>query len=258
METTRYKLLMRYDGTDFAGFQVQPNQRTVQGEVERALLKMTKGQFIRIHGAGRTDAGVHAKGQVIHFDYPARLPADAMQRALNTLVSDEIVFWQTEIVPDDFHAQYHAVSKMYEYRVYNQALRDPFKRNLALHHPFPMEEEAIKKALSYLVGTHDFTSFSSAKTDKQNKVRTLYRADVQMDPIEKEWVFTFSGDGFLYNMIRIIIGNILPIADGRRKPEEIKRMLDAKDRQAAGMTAPPNGLCLMEVRYEKEEEKQKK
>lgn len=248
---TRYKMHLSYDGADFAGFQVQPNQRTIQGEIEKALQRMSKGEFIRIHGAGRTDAGVHAKGQVIHFDYPACLPADAMQRALNTLVTDEIVFWHSEIASNDFHAQYHAERKTYEYRVYNADLRDPFKRNRALLHPYPMDKEAMEEALAFLEGTHDFTSFSSAKTDKENKIRTIYEASVRYEAAEKEWVFTFSGDGFLYNMIRIIIGTVLPIADGRKKPQDMKRILEAKDRQSGGPTASPKGLCLVQVVYKK-------
>jgi len=255
METTRYKFRISYDGTGFAGFQVQPNQRTVQGDIEAALLKMTKGQFIRIHGAGRTDAGVHAKGQTIHFDYPKRLPADAMQRALNTLTSDEIAFWEPEIVSEDFHSQYRAQAKTYQYRVNNSAVENPFTRLYAYHHPYHMDLERIQEALRYLEGTHDFTSFSSVDTDKVNKVRTIYEASCRYEAATEEFVFTFRGNGFLYNMIRIIMGTLLQVGDGRRPADDIPKILAAKDREKGGPTASPRGLCLMEVFYEKTEEK---
>lgn len=255
MTMTRYKFHVSYDGSRFSGFQVQTHERTVQGEIEKALQQISKGRFIRIHGAGRTDAGVHAKGQVLHFDFPNALPPESMQRALNTLVPKDIVLFNPEIVTADFHSQYSALHKTYEFHVYNHELRNPFLWNYSIQHPYPMNLEAVEKALSLLVGTHDFTSFSSAKTDKVNKVRTLYEASVKVDEQTNMWVFTFCGDGFLYHMIRIIIGTLLPIADGRRNPEEITEMLAAKDRQSAGMTAYSNGLCLMEVSYEPYEKK---
>lgn len=250
MDTIRYKFNVSYDGTHFAGFQIQPNGRTVQGEIEKALKRMSKGQSVRLRSAGRTDAGVHAKGQVIHFDYPKFIPAASMQKGLNTLITNEILLWDPEIVSKDFHAQYSATDKKYEYRVYNGKLRDPFIRNTTLHHPYEMNLEAVQIALRTIEGTHDFTSFSSAKTDKENKVRTIYKAAVRIDSDTNEWIFTFSGDGFLYHMIRIIMGTLLEIADGRRKPEEMSEILAAKDRQAGGPTAAPNGLCLMSVSYD--------
>ncbi len=250
MENIRYKMKLAYDGTQFSGFQVQPNKRTVQGEIEKALSKMSKGSFIRIKGAGRTDAGVHAKGQVIHFDYPTRIPADGMLRALNTLGPEDIVFLESEIVEDSFHAQYLAKGKTYQYRVDTNKLKNPFTRNYALHHPFEMDAERTRQALSYLEGTHDFTSFASAHSDKEDKTRTIYEASLKIDEQTNEWTFTFRGNGFLYNMIRIIMGTVLQVADGRREPEEIQQMLEAKDRTSAGPTAAPHGLCMMEVYYE--------
>src|SRR5690625_2442157 len=233
METTRYKFSVSYDGTNFAGFQIQTNGRTVQGEIEKALRMMSKGQLIRLRAAGRTDTGVHARGQVIHFDYPQALPPDAMQRGLNTLVPEDILLYEPEIVEKDFHAQYGAIAKTYQYKVLNQKLPDPFQRNFSLHHPYKMDISSVEKALKIIEGTHDFTSFSSAKTDKENKVRTVYEASVTVNEETNEWLFTFSGNGFLYNMIRIFMGTLLQIADGRRKPEEMKEILEAKDRGRA-------------------------
>lgn len=250
MDKIRYKMKLAYDGTHFSGFQVQPNKRTVQGEIEKALSKMSKGNFIRIKGAGRTDAGVHAKGQIIHFDYPKQIPADGMLRALNTLGPEDIVFLESKIVDDSFHSQYLAKGKMYQYRVDNHQLKNPFTRLYTHHHPFEMDLNRTQKALAFLEGTHDFTSFASAHSDKEDKTRTIYEASVMIDEKTMEWIFTFRGNGFLYNMIRIIMGTILQIADGRREPEEIEQMLKAKDRAAAGPTAAPHGLCMVEVYYD--------
>lgn len=246
----RYKMKLAYDGTAFSGFQIQPNKRTVQGEIEKALSKMAKGDFIRIKGAGRTDAGVHARGQMIHFDYPKYIPAEGMLRAMNTLGPEDIVFLNSEIVDQTFHSQYLATGKIYQYRVDNHQLKDPFTRLYAHHHPFEMDLKRTQKALAVLEGTHDFTSFASAHSDKEDKTRTIYEASVMIDEKTEEWIFTFRGNGFLYNMIRIIMGTILQIADGRRPLEDIKRILEAKDRTAAGPTASPKGLCMMEVLYD--------
>lgn len=245
----RYRLKVSYDGTGFAGFQVQPNQRTVQGDIEKALEMISKGEFIRIHGAGRTDAGVHAKGQVIHFDYPNHLPADAMQRALNTLTTNEIAFWSSEIVTEDFHSQYSAKGKTYQYRVNNSKVESPFTRLYAHHHPYPMDLHKIQAALAYFEGEKDFTSFSSAHTHTDNRVRTVYEASCRYEEATNEFVFTFRGNGFLYNMIRIIMGTVLQVADGRRPVEDIPKILAAKKRGKAGPTAASRGLCLMEVEY---------
>lgn len=249
LENTRYRLKLAYDGTNFSGFQVQPNKRTVQGEIEKALNTMSKGTFIRIKGAGRTDAGVHARGQVIHFDYPKAIPADGMLRALNALSPDDIVVYESDIVNDQFHSQYLAKGKTYQYRVDNHKLEDPFTRLYAHHHPFEMDLKRTKQALKYLEGTHDFTSFASAQSNKEDKTRTIYEASVEIDERTEEWVFTFRGNGFLYNMIRIIVGTVLQVADGRRPVEDIPNILEAKDRTVAGPTVAPKGLCMMEVYY---------
>lgn len=252
METERkirYKATVAYDGTEFSGFQIQPNGRTVQGELEKALAQINKGQFTRIHPAGRTDAGVHAAQMVFHFDYTSSIPKQGLFKALNVLTPDDISILYLERVTNDFHARYYAKSKTYSYRVDNQQVRNPFTRNFALHHPYPLNQEKAEAALAVLVGTHDFTSFCSAKTDKVNKIRTIYKTSIEINETTKEWIFTFHGDGFLYNMIRIIVGTVLEIADGRRDVEEMKEILEAKDRKAAGPTIGPQGLRLEKVDY---------
>ncbi|WP_027108729.1 tRNA pseudouridine(38-40) synthase TruA [Lacticigenium naphthae] len=249
METVRYKFLLSYDGTEFSGFQFQPDRYTIQGEIEAALMKMTKGIFVRIHGAGRTDAGVHARAQVIHFDYPQYLAVDAMQRALNTLTSDALAFFAGEIVDPSFHARFCAKGKQYVYRVDNSLVANPFTQRYTHHHPYQMDKEQVDKALSYFVGEHDFTTFSSTRAETDNRVRTIYEAKCRIDEDTNEWIFTFRGNGFLYNMIRIIMGTVLQVSDGRRPLEDIPRILEAKDRNLAGPTGSPKGLRMEEVYY---------
>ena len=248
-DMVRYKATIAYDGTDFSGFQVQPKGRTVQGELEKALAQIDKGKFIRIHPAGRTDAGVHAAQMVLHFDYTPTIPKEGLFKGLNVLTPNDISILHLERVANDFHARYQAKSKTYSYRVDNQRIRNPFTRNFALHHPYPLNQAKAEAALAMLVGTNDFTSFCSMKTDKVDKVRTIYEASLKIDETTKEWIFTFHGDGFLYNMIRIIVGTVLEIADGRREVEDMKEILEAKDRNAAGPTIGPQGLKLEKVDY---------
>lgn len=249
-KTNRYKATIAYDGTDFMGFQIQPEQRTVQGEIEKVLARVTKGQFIRLHPAGRTDTGVHAAAMVIHFDFPTHMGAEALFRALNALLPADIVVKELEQVADDFHARYHAQAKTYTYRVSNEELPNPFNRRYVHHHPYSMEQARVEKALASLIGEHDFTSFCSRKTDKEDKVRTIYEASVAVNEETKEWTFTFTGDGFLYHMIRILMGTLLEIADGRKESEVMEQLLELEDRTLAGPTLGPTGLRLEKVYYD--------
>lgn len=173
---TRYKLTIQYDGTRYSGFQVQPDERTIQSEVEKAISVMLKGEAVRIFASGRTDAGVHALGQVIHFDFPKQLTDGAMMRALNTILPDDIVVSAEEVVPDDFHARYDAKSKTYDYYIYNDKIRNPFIRHQVLWHPYPLDNDKMKIAINAIIGEHDFTSYASSKDDKKSKVRTIYDA----------------------------------------------------------------------------------
>lgn len=244
----RYKIVFAYDGTHFSGYQTQPNGLTVQDSIERALSKIAKGEFVRIHAASRTDAGVHAKGQVAHFDFPFEITPDGLYRALNTLVPDSIVIYSCQLTASDFHARYDVTGKKYEYRLYTQNQRNPFKRYFTTHHPYPMDPSLVQQALKYLVGKHDFSSFVAANTEVSDKVRTIYQA--HLDIIDEEWVFTFVGDGFLYNMIRILVGTLIEIGEGKREPQEMQTIIEARDRSLAGKTFPPTGLCLVETYYD--------
>ena len=204
--TTRYKMTMAYDGHLFHGFQMQPNQRTVQGEIEKALQKMTKGKRVIVEGSGRTDAGVHALGQVIHFDYPGNvIPADRMILALNSMMPMDIIFKECEIVSEDFHVRYSAKGKWYRYRVSLDRFVNPFKRFYTGHYPYPLEVEKMQTAAKDLIGTHDFTSFAASGGQIIDKVRTMYYVNVEKDEKENEIVFDFICSGFLYNMVRILV-----------------------------------------------------
>ena len=253
MKKTRYKVTVAYDGTHFSGYQVQPNARTVQGELEKALIKIAKGETIRVHGAGRTDAGVHARGQVIHFDLPFYIHPKGLLTGLNTSTPEDVTIVDVEEAEADFHARYLAKGKMYTYRVDNSRFANPFKRLYAYHHRYPMERKRVEKALKHMEGTHDFTSFASTHSDKEDKVRTIYQASVSVDEETNEWLFTFVGNGFLYNMIRILMGTLLEVADGRREADDIPHVIEAKDREAAGTTLSPVGLCMEKVYYEDQE-----
>ena len=249
----RYAIQLQYDGTDYVGYQVQPNGPSIQAALDTALARMAKlsaGERIATVGAGRTDSGVHALGQVVHFDYPVAIASEALQRALNTLLDDAINVVAVAQVPDDFHARYHAVGKHYIYRVDIGRFVNPFKRYYTLHHPYRFDLAKMQQAIEAIIGTHDFTSFCSTKTDKEDKVRTIYGASVEVDESQQELIFRFHGNGFLYNMVRILVGTLLQIGDGLRPVDELQRLLAVKDRNEAGPTAPPHGLYMAKVDYE--------
>lgn len=256
----KYIIKIQYDGTGYAGYQIQPNGNTIQEELEKALrlmAKLPKGKHIPTSSAGRTDAGVHALGQVVSFDYPANIAPDALIRALNSILDDSIRVIDANQVADDFHVRYMATAKEYCYRVDINRFPDPFKRLYTTHHPYRFNLEVMQEATQTIVGKHDFTSFCSTKTDKEYKVRTIYEAEVDLDTKQNELVFRFYGDGFLYNMIRILVGTLLQIGDGLKPVDELQRLLLVKDRNQAGPTAPPQGLYMMRVEYQEDPFKKK-
>ncbi|MEW8987195.1 MAG: tRNA pseudouridine(38-40) synthase TruA [Bacillus sp. (in: firmicutes)] len=243
----RYKCVIAYVGTAFSGYQVQPNKRTVQSEFESALQKLHKGEQVRIFASGRTDAGVHAKGQVIHFDSPLKIPVEKWTIALNTLLPHDISVLKTEAAPNDFHARFDVIAKEYRYYLHLSTIRDPFQHNFAYQFKYPLNTEAIVTASKLLLGTHDFTSFCSAKTEVEDRVRTIHEIDMIED--EDLLVFRFVGNGFLYNMVRILVGTLLEIGSGERDAATIPAILASHDRTKAGKTAPAHGLYLWEVFY---------
>ncbi|MFA1715195.1 tRNA pseudouridine(38-40) synthase TruA [Peribacillus frigoritolerans] len=243
----KYKCVIAYDGTDFAGYQVQPEKRTIQSEFEAVLAQMHKGTIIKVTASGRTDSGVHAKGQVLHFESPLTFPTENWIKAFSALLPTDIIVLEVDIVPDEFHARFHTTGKEYRYIVARSKLRDPFKRNYAYHYPYPLNVEAMREAISYLIGTHDFTSFCSAKTEVVDKVRTIKEMDFEES--DDFLVFRFVGEGFLYNMVRILVGTLLEVGSGKMSPHDMSGILDKKDRSFAGKTAPAQGLYLWKVFY---------
>lgn len=246
----RYKAIIAYDGTNFNGFQKQPNGRTVQEEVEKTLQKMANGKEITVFGSGRTDAGVHAIGQVIHFDYPEERPLERMRFALDTQLPEDIAVRQVEIVSEEFHARYLVKEKTYQFRMDIGKPRSPFRRHYASYYPYPLDLGKIQRALPDLLGTHDFTSFCASGSSIEDKVRTIYEAKMEVNETKDELLFTFRGNGFLYKMIRILVGTLLKIGNGRLPEDSIPAIIAKKDRNAAGPTAHPEGLYLYEVKYE--------
>ena len=249
--TKRYKMLMAYDGHLFHGFQVQPHQRTVQGTVEDALKKMTKGKRVIVEGSGRTDAGVHALGQVIQFDYPGNnIPAQKMILALNSMMPMDIIFKEAKIVNSDFHVRYDIKGKWYRYRVSLDHFVNPFKRFYTGHYPYPVDIKKMQEAAKDLLGTHDFTSFAASGGQIIDKVRTMYYVNVQKDEKENELIFDFICSGFLYNMVRILVATLLEIGNGKRPVHDLPRIIAAKDRLQVTQTAQASGLYLYHVFYD--------
>lgn len=242
----RLRCVVGYDGTDYSGFQVQPDQTTIQGEIEAALERIT-GEEIQIHGSGRTDAGVHARGQVIHFDTKSHIPMDKWRFVLNNQLPDAIVIRSVEEAPESFHARFDVQVKEYRYCIDNGPVADVFRHRYADHIRFPLDVEAMQQAARHLVGEHDFTSFCSAKTFVEDKVRTVYGLTVERRG-DEVWV-TCRGNGFLYNMVRIIVGTLVEVGQGKRTADELADILAACDRERAGKTAPAKGLTMWEVVY---------
>ena len=243
----RYKCIISYDGSGFSGYQVQPNKRTVQSELEAVLTKMHKGEHIKVAASGRTDAGVHAKGQVIHFDSSLPISEEKWANALNSLLPEDLSVLSVLKVNSSFHARFDAIGKEYHYVLQLSKIRDPFMRYFACHFPYELNIEAMKEASRFFLGTHDFTSFCSAKTEVEDRVRTIEKIDFIID--KNRLTLKFFGNGFLYNMVRILTGTLLEVGIGKRTPEEILHILQKKDRRFAGKTAPAQGLYLMKVFY---------
>lgn len=243
----RIKCTVAYDGTGFNGYQRQPGQRTIQGEIEAALQKINKVP-VTIHSSGRTDTGVHARGQVFHFDSPVNMEGTRYECALNSLLPDDIYILESHEVHPEFHSRYHGKVKEYRYQL-SLNTYDPLRRNYVYYHRRPLNIESMREAMTYLIGTHDFTSFCG-NLDDVDKVRTIYQAELSED--EGELTFIFVGNGFLRYMIRIMVGTLIQIGEGRKKPEDIKTIIEAKDRRLAPLTAKPQGLYLQRVDYPEE------
>ena len=241
----RVRAVVAYDGTDYQGFQRQANGPTVQEALETALARVT-GRETTVLAAGRTDAGVHAEGQVVAFDTEWRHPLEALQRAMNAVLPPDVAVREVAQAADDFHPRYDARSRHYRYTVYNHPVRSPLVRRTSLHVPTALDVAAMEAAARLLVGEHDFATFGQPPKG-ENTVRRVVRAEWSGEP---PWLyFDIEANAFLYRMVRSLVGTMLEVGKGRMSVEDFEEALRARDRSRAGPTAPAHGLCLIEVKY---------
>jgi tRNA pseudouridine38-40 synthase len=247
------KLTLAYDGTDFHGWQTQAGKPTVQGAVTDVLRKITQ-ENLAIHGAGRTDAGVHALGQVAHFKTHSELSPLEFQRALNALLPPSIRVVRADEVAPNFHARWESRGKTYHYRIFRGRVVPPFEWRYVLHYPYPLDEVAMCRAAQLFVGEHDFSSFAaSTGTEEEDRERTMERAIFESTFVRNEEAETLTysvhGRSFLRYMVRKMVGTLLDVGRGRLTPEDIPRLFELRDRSKSGPTVPPQGLFLMAVDY---------
>jgi tRNA pseudouridine38-40 synthase len=261
-------LVISYDGTAYFGFQSQPSGNTVQDKLEEAIRILT-GEHIHVTASGRTDAGVHARCMIANFYTTSKIPVERWAIALNGRLPDDIVVHSAREVAEEFHSRRHAIRKTYRYTINCCKFPDLFRRKYEFHHPTPLDIGAMKKGLQYLLGEHDFSSFTSPLSTKPHHVRTVYEARLEADegsdviptlleefdgqryPGKTRGVYHLyvTGNGFLYNMVRIIAGTILQVGEGKRTPVDMVSILAARNRAKAGPTAVPHGLTLWNVEY---------
>jgi len=250
MSIRNIKLTVQYDGSRYHGWQIQPGKRTIQGELVEALSSLV-GILTHVHGASRTDAGVSALGQVALFEINSPIPTENFPKAINGRLPRDIVVTSAEEAPPGFDLLGGVKSKLYRYTIYTGRHRPVLRLNQCWHIPRKLNVATMNQAAQFLVGTKDFKSFASSADKREDTVRTIFHCDVtQGQGSENNWVYVgVEGDGFLYNMVRNIVGTLVEVGLGRWKPEKINEILEAKDRTAAGPLAPAAGLCLMRISY---------
>ena len=237
-----------YDGSRYRGWQrLSGAENTIQGKLEALLSKMA-GETVEVNSSGRTDAGVHAYGQVISFACDVDMSPEEIRDYMNQYLPEDIGVLSVVIAGERFHARLNATGKIYRYRVLNSNVPKVFDRKFVFQVPETLDLEAMKKGISYLEGKHDFKAFTAKKNTKKSTVRTIH--EIKMEEIEGELVFTFYGDGFLYHMVRILMGTLIEIGQHRRSPESILEAFESGDRVKAGFLAPAQGLALMQVFYD--------
>lgn len=239
---------LAYDGTDYRGWQVQPGQPTIQAAVESALAGI-EGRPVKVHGSGRTDAGVHALGQVASFELENPIPPENLKKAMNRLLPPDIRVLECEEAPAGFHARHSAVAKTYDYRICRAEVCPPFIRRYVYHHPYPLDELAMTSAAKDFEGEHDFRSFAAAGGNEiESTVRTIYSSRAERQ--DELLVYRVRGSGFLYRMVRNLVGTLLEIGRGNLAPNAVAAIIGEQSRAAAGPTAPASGLFLVSVEYE--------
>lgn len=273
----RIRIVVAYDGTNYCGWQIQPNGITIEEILNRQISKLT-GEDIRIIGASRTDSGVHALGNVAAFDTESRIPGDRFAYALNQKMPEDIVIVRSDEVSLDWHPRYQdEISKTYEYHIYNAKVRNPLKSRYSTFVSFDLDVEKMREGAKYILGEHDFASFCNVRTNAKDTVRTVHEITIAEIPVDmpqalntghegglssghvnrrntnpengKEIVIRVTGNGFLYNMVRIIAGTLIRVGRGFYEPEKIRDILEAKEHTSEGITAPPNGLVLVSIDY---------
>ncbi len=240
------KVVVEYDGTDYFGFQYQPEVPTIQAELERVLSSIVKEE-VAVIGSGRTDAGVHAAGQVVNFRTRGTIPTDRICAAMNSLLPQAIAALQAEEVEDAFHARFSARSRLYRYDILNREHRSALQGRYCWHVPRMLDVDAMAEAGSHLIGVHDFSSFATEGEADENRVRHLM--DFKLRRSGEHVIAEFRANAFLRSMVRVIVGTLVDVGLGKRKPADIAEILQAQERKAAGKTAPACGLCLVEVEY---------
>ena len=246
MTVRTIKLIVQYDGSRYRGWQIQPGKKTIQGELVEAVSSLV-GIRTHVHGASRTDAGVSALGQVALFEVDSPIPTENFPNAINGRLPRDIVVTAAEEAPPKFDLMGGVRNKLYRYTIFTGRYRPVLRLNRCWHIPKKLDAAAMNQAAKLLVGTKDFKSFATAKDRRDETVRTIFRCEVTT---EDKWVYVdVEGDGFLYNMVRNIVGTLVDFGVGRWEPEKISEILDVKDRTAAGRLAPPEGLCLMWIKY---------
>lgn len=248
MNVRRLKAIISYDGSSFSGYQVQPGERTVQLELEKVLTVMHKGEPVRVTASGRTDARVHATGQTIHFDTPLMIPVEKYMKALNVQLPRDIRVLAVEEVAQDFHARFSVTGKRYRYIWDCAPVQSPFRRHYTVEtNGVRPDVELMRAAAKYILGEHDFTCFCAANTSVVDKVRTVHGLELEWHGTELH--MTISGNGFLYNMVRIIAGTLWEVGTGKRLADSLAHTIASLDRAQAGKTAPAHGLYLEQVFY---------
>lgn len=245
----RYKIKVEYDGTNLVGWQKQKEGPSVQEYLERAIAGFSHRQT-EVFAAGRTDAGVHALGQVAHFDLDTDLSEYKMQESLNALLRElqaPVVVWQTEIVGADFHARFSAKGRGYIYRILNRRALSPLLINRVWHVSYPLDIEAMRDGAKFLIGHHDFSSFRGAGCQALSPIKTLDKLDIEQQG--EEIIFTVEARSFIYHQVRNMVGTLMQVGNGKLKPDDVSRILAAKDRTQAGISAPACGLYLSKVMY---------
>ena len=242
------KLTIEYDGKDFNGWQKQPNKLNIQGEIERAIECIT-GEKVDLIASGRTDAGVHSLGQIANFKTESKLPIEKFAVAINSQVKKSIRIIKAEEVEENFHSRYNCKQKTYRYIINNSSYGSAVYRNLEYHMPIKLNIEKMKKAIKYFEGEHDFKAFKSSGTSSKSSVRIIYKAKLKQ--LEGRIIIELTGNGFLYNMVRIIAGTVVDVGLDKIDPDSIPTIIENGDRTKAGKTLPPQGLYLVKVEYTK-------